>query len=61
MSQNQQSTEGEMFEKSCRFIDNLVRKEDVTEMFAPSVTLFPPDLEKGFTEDADKKKYRCNV
>ncbi|XP_065068465.1 uncharacterized protein LOC135693815 isoform X2 [Rhopilema esculentum] len=60
-SQNQLPSEREMFEKSCRFIDNLVRQEDVTELFASSVTLFPPDLEKGFTEDADKKKYRSSA
>jgi len=49
---------GDRLESCCRFIDNLVRQEDLSDVFSSSLTLFPPDLDKAIRNDNDNGNYR---
>ena len=49
---------GDRLDSCCRFIDNLVRQEELADVFATSLTLFPPDLDKVIREDHDNGNYR---
>eukprot|EP00112_Aurelia_sp_Birch-Aquarium-sp1_P001812 Seg1197.6 transcript_id=Seg1197.6/GoldUCD/mRNA.D3Y31 product="HAUS augmin-like complex subunit 7" protein_id=Seg1197.6/GoldUCD/D3Y31 len=55
VSQRLVQSSHDYFENNYKFIDNLTRKERTEELFAPSITLFPPDLEKSFMADDDRK------
>ena len=49
---------GNRLETCCRFVDNLVRQEDLSDVFSTSLTLFPPDLDKVIREDSESGNYR---
>jgi len=52
---------GDRLESCCRFIDNLVRQEDLSDVFSSSLTLFPPDLDKAIRNDNDNGNYRSRA